>query len=96
MSKNANPKTSATKTENHIPRPELIAALNELFADPKSGWEIPDDSLVGPFKAKLDQLKARVDSLTDELLAIKGQKPEPKPAERIDASASVKASTKKK
>ena len=87
MSKQTKSPTSATAT---IPRPELIAALNELFADPKSGWEIPDDSLVGPFKAKLDQLKARVDSLTDELLALKGQQPEPKPVERIDASASVK------
>lgn len=92
MSKNANAVTGN--------REDIKSILTELFSNEKDGWEIPDDAIVGRFKNQFEQLKARVDSLTNELLAMKAKQnattKEPEQTGRVDVSRLSKDGTKKK
>lgn len=57
-------KNTKSNTETINPD-DLKSALEQMFTS--GGWEIPDDAVVGAFKHKVDQLQARVDTLTQQL-----------------------------
>lgn len=85
---------------NITSRAELVAALDELFAA-ENGFEIPDEAIVGPFKAKFAMLDAKVSALINQVTrlnaaaekpakakapAVKAEEPEA-PKGRVDAVA---------
>lgn len=81
-------------TRLEVEQKALVTALEKLFA--VEGWEIPDDYIAGQFKRRFDQLEARVNHLSREVLALKQEK-EGKPASgRVDALAAADAAKKEK
>ena len=86
-----------TKIETAALRSEIKEILTDLFTDEKDGWEIPDEVIVGKFKHQFESLKARVDSLTKELLAMKGAKPAAEePTGRVDVASLAEAGKQSK
>ena len=83
--------------ETVIPEAALKTALDALFDKEDDGWEIPDEAVVGAFKSKFDQLQARVDHLTEEVLALTLKvhgKPESGRVDAVETIAPTKGSKK--
>lgn len=82
---------------NKISTQEVIEALTEVFT--KEQWEIPDDAIVGAYKNKIDQLQARVDDLTRQMVELAKEldrlKGDPVKSERLDALQAAKKKSSK-
>ena len=82
-----------------IARADLTAALDALFGDENSGWEIPDSAVEGKLTRKVAQLEARIGCLTTSLIELQaevtalktGGKAPQKPGVRVDAMQAAAA-----